>query len=202
MPQKTTALLSKREQLIHTALELFSRRGFHATGIDLIAKQSGITKRTLYAHFGSKDELVIATLRHLDEQLRSYFLKHINSASADPKQRLLSVFDAAGYWFSDDNFFGCTFINAIGEYAETNDTIRQVCAEYKRLSRELIKGLCEQAGAPDPQKLADELSLILEGAIVTAQVSPQLNAADIAKRAATVLIEQALSKAGSSNSKA
>ncbi|EGG99528.1 Transcriptional regulator2C TetR family [gamma proteobacterium IMCC2047] len=193
MPQ--TPPPSKREQLIHTALTLFSRYGFHATGIDLIAKESGVTKRTLYAHFGSKDELVVATLRHLDEQLRSYFLKHTNSTCEDPKQRLLSVFDAAGFWFSEDNFFGCTFINAIGEYAESNDSIRQVCSEYKRLSREWIKGLCEQAGAPNPQQLSDELSLILEGAIVTAQVSPQLDAAAIAKRAATALVEQALKDA-------
>lgn len=193
MPQ--TPPPSKREQLIHTALTLFSRYGFHATGIDLIAKESGVTKRTLYAHFGSKDELVVATLRHLDEQLRSYFLKHTNSTCEDPKQRLLSVFDAAGFWFSEDNFFGCTFINAIGEYAESNDSIRQVCSEYKRLSREWIKDLCEQAGAPNPQQLSDELSLILEGAIVTAQVSPQLDAAAIAKRAATALVEQALKNA-------
>lgn len=186
--------LSKREQLIHTALELFSRHGFHATGIDLIAKRSGVTKRTLYAHFGSKDELVVATLRHLDEQLRSYFLKHINSTSTNPKERLLAIFDAAGYWFSEDNFFGCTFISAIGEYAEGNETIRQVCAEYKRLGREFIKGLCDQAAVRNPQQLAEELSLLLEGAIVTAQVSPQLEAANIAKRAATILVEQALSK--------
>lgn len=192
MPQTQPALPSKREQLIHTALALFSRHGFHATGIDLIAKESGVTKRTLYAHFGSKNELVVATLRQLDNELRSYFSKHMNNASPDPKQRLLSVFDAAGYWFSEDNFFGCTFINAIGEYAESNENIRQVCEEYKRLGRELIKELCEQAGAPQPQKLADELSLILEGAIVTAQVSPQLDAAGIAKRVATTLIEQAL----------
>lgn len=197
MPQTQPAPASKREQLIHTALALFSQYGFHATGIDLIAKQSGVTKRTLYAHFGSKDELVVATLRLLDEQLRSYFLKHINNTSADPKQRLLSVFDAAGYWFAEDNFFGCTFINAIGEYAESNDSVRRVCAEYKRLGREFIKELCEQAGVAEPQKLADELALILEGAIVTAQVSPQLDAAGIAKRVATTLVEQALAKRSS-----
>jgi len=196
MGQKNTPSRSKREQLIHTALELFSRHGFHATGIDLIAKQSGVTKRTLYAHFGSKDELVVATLRHLDEQLRSYFLKHINNTSGNPKQRLLAVFDAAGYWFSEDNFFGCTFINAIGEYAEENETIRQVCTEYKRLGREFIKGLCDQAAVRNPQQLAEELSLLLEGAIVTAQVSPQLEAANIAKRAATILVDQALIKQG------
>lgn len=183
---------SKRDQLIQTALELFIRKGFHATGIDLIAKQSGVTKKTLYSHFSSKDELIIATLRHLDAELRSYFLKHINSASNDPRQRLLSVFDAAGYWFSEENFFGCTFINAIGEYAEENNSIRQVCAEYKRLGREFVKGLCDQAGAPDPARLAEELSILLEGAIVTAQVSPQVEAAKIAKRAAEVLINHAL----------
>lgn len=186
--------LSKRDQLIHTALELFNQHGFHATGIDLIAKKSGVTKKTLYSHFSSKDDLIVATLRELDVQSRSYFLKHVNEAGNDPRRRLLAIFDAAACWFREQNFFGCTFINAIGEYAEGNLSIRQVCAEYKRLGREFIKGLCEQAGAPDPQALADELSILLEGAIVTAQVSPQVDAASIAKRAASVLLEHALER--------
>ncbi|MEH6358242.1 MAG: TetR/AcrR family transcriptional regulator [Pseudomonadales bacterium] len=186
--------LSKRDQLIHTSLELFSRHGFHATGIDLIARESGVTKRTLYAHFGSKDELIVATLHHLDEQLSRYFETHINKAGSNPKQRLLAIFDTAGYWFSENNFFGCTFINATAEYAQENESIRKVCSEYKRMGREFIKGLCEEVGVRKPQELADELSILLEGAIVTAQLSPQLEAANIAKRAAVILLEQALTK--------
>lgn len=194
MHQTHPVSLSKRDQLIHTALALFSRCGFHATGIELIAKEAGVSKRTLYAHFASKDALIVAALRHLDEQLRKRFAKHINNAGPDPKRRLLSIFDAAGVWFSEENFFGCTFINVMGEFAESNEQIHRLCREYKHQGRVLLKSLCEQAGASRPEQLAEELSLLLEGAIVTAQVSPQLDAAGIAKRAATLLIEQALLK--------
>ena len=183
---------SKREQLIHTGAMLFAKNGFHATGVDTIAEQAGVTKKTLYAHFRSKDELVLAVLHHYDGLFRNEFMRRVEAAGRSPKARLLRVFDVAEHWFGQNNFYGCMFINAIGEYSESDTPIRQVCKEYKRLVKGYIQELCEQAGAPNPQKLAEELALLFEGATVTAQISQSPKTAQIAKRAAKALIDRAI----------
>jgi len=90
---------SKREQLIKTALELFAKNGIHATGIDTIVEHSGVTKKTLYAHFRSKEELVLAVLRQYDELARNEFMRQVESGGKTPRARLLAVFDFAERWF-------------------------------------------------------------------------------------------------------
>ena len=188
--------LSKRDQLIQTALELFAKNGIHATGVDSIVEQSGVTKKTLYAHFHSKEELVMAALRHYDGLARNEFIRRVENGGKTPRARLLAVFDVAQQWFNQNNFYGCLFINTIGEYSGNDTPIRQICKEYKKLVKGYIHSLCEQAGAKDPQGLAEELALLLEGATVTAQVSQNPKTAKIAKRAANVLIDKAIPKVG------
>jgi AcrR family transcriptional regulator len=183
---------SKREQLIKTAVMLFAKNGIHATGIDAIVEHSGVTKKTLYAHFHSKEELVLAALRQYDGQFRKAFMRQVEAKANSPKARLLAVFDVAEHWFGQNNFYGCMFINSIGEYSEADTPIRQVCKEYKRLMKGYIRELCEQAGIAGAAKLTEEVALLLEGAIVTAQVSENPKAAQIAKRAAKVLIAKAI----------
>ncbi len=183
---------SKREQLLKTAVVLFAKNGIHATGIDAIVEHSGVTKKTLYAHFHSKEELVLGALRHYDGQFRNAFMRQVEAKPNSPKARLLGVFDVAEHWFGQNNFYGCMFINSIGEYSETDTPIRQVCKEYKRFMKGYIRELCDQARIVGAAKLADEIALLLEGAIVTAQVSENPKAAQIAKRAAKALIDKAL----------
>ena len=183
--------LSKRDQLIQTALELFAKNGIHATGVDSIVEQSGVTKKTLYAHFRSKEELVLAVLRQYDELARNDFMRRVESGGKTPRARLLAVFDFAERWFQQSNFYGCLFINTIGEYSDKGTPIRQICKEYKKLVKGYIRELCEQAGASDPQGLAEELAMLLEGSSFTAQVSQNPKTAKIAKRAAKVLIDKA-----------
>ncbi len=183
---------SKREQLIKASLELFAQNGIHSTGVDTIVKHAGVTKKTLYAHFRSKEELVLAVLRHYDGLARNDFMRRVEAVAKEPKARLLAVFDVAERWFEQNNFYGCLFINAIGEYSENDTPIRQVCKEYKRMMRGYIRELCQDAGVKDDEKLAEEIALLVEGAIVTAQVSQHSNSAQIAKRAAKVLIKKAL----------
>ena len=182
----------KREQLLKTALELFAKNGIHATGIDAIVERSGVTKKTLYAHFRSKEELVLAVLRQYDGLARNEFMRRVESYGKTPKTRLLAIFDFAERWFQQSNFYGCLFINTIGEYSGTDTPIRQICKEYKKLVKGYIRELCEQAGASDPKGLAEELALLLEGATVTAQVSQNHNTANIAKRAARALIDKGM----------
>ena len=190
--KKNTNSLSKRERLIKTALELFDKDGIHATGVDTIAEQSGVTKKTLYAHFRSKEELVLAVLRHFDGLARNEFMRQVESGGKTPRANLLTIFDFAQRWFQQNNFYGCLFINAVGEYSDDDTPIRQICKEYKKLVKDYIQHLCQQAGASQPQKLAEELALLLEGATVTAQVSQNPKTAQIAKRAAMTLIDKAI----------
>ena len=119
-------------------------------------------------------------------------MRRVESGGKTPRARLLAIFDFAQRWFQDNNFYGCLFINAIGEYSDDETPIRQICKEYKKLVKNYIQHLCEQAGAPNPQLLAEELALLLEGATVTAQVSQNPKTAQIAKRAAKALIEKAI----------
>ncbi len=188
--------LSKREELIQAALELFRKNGVHATGIDAIVEQSGVTKKTLYAHFRSKEELVLAVLRQYDGMARNELMRRVENGGKTPKARLLAIFDFAERWFQQSNFYGCLFINTIGEYSDDDTPIRKICQDYKKLVKDYIFSLCEQTGSSNPQELAEELALLLEGATVTAQVSQNPRIANIAKRAAKVLIEKAIPKAG------
>lgn len=192
---------SSRNTIIQTATTLFSQHGFHATGVDLIIKQAKISKKTLYTYFRSKDELIIAVLQHYDSMFRNSFMKQVEKRATHPQDKLLAVFDAAHALFIEDNFFGCLFIKAIGEYSDAGLPLRQVSKNFKHQIRAYIKELCDQAGAKHADELADELALLLEGAIVTAQVSNKTGAARIAKSAATKIINANFENKNSNNLK-
>ena len=134
----------------------------------------------------------MAVLRHYDGLARNEFMRRVESGGRTPRARLLAIFDTAQYWFQQNNFYGCLFINTIGEYSNHDTPIRQICKEYKKLMRGYIRELCEKAGAQHPQELAEELAMLLEGATVTAQVSQNPKSAHIAKRVAKALIHKAI----------
>jgi len=182
----------RREHLIDTAIGLFCRYGYHATGIDRILSEAGVSKKTLYTHFRSKDELIMAALRKYDGLFRNEFMRQVDHLGKSPEDKLLAIFDAAGSWFTQKQFFGCMYINVIGEYSEEDSPIREISKQFKRSMRDYIMELCKQAGAEEPDALADQLALILEGAIVTAQVSQKSDSARTAKRIASQLLRQNL----------
>ena len=188
----------KRDQLVETALELFSQHGYHATGIDKVLEAAGVAKMTMYKHFRSKEELILAALRLRDERWRNRFMRGVEKRAKDPRERLLAMFDQLGEWFADEGFCGCMFINASAEYADHEDPIHAASAEHKRLVEKYVRELAKQAGAPEPGGpgvLATQLCLLMEGAVVLTQVCPDDAkgcAAASAKCAAGVLIDHAL----------
>ncbi len=183
----------KREKLIETARQLFYQYGFHAVGIDLILKKSGVAKKTLYNHFYSKDDLILAVLRRNDEHFRNHFVRSLENRGFSAKEKLLSIFDTTEEWFTSSQFHGCIFINAIAEYSDRSVPIHTVCKEYKRTIRDCIAGLAREANASDPNELADQLSLLLEGATVTEQVGAIRKSAERAREIAIILINRACS---------
>ena len=183
---------SRRDHLVQTAIGLFCEHGFHATGIDMILDRAGVSKKTMYEHFRTKDELILAALRQYDSQFRNFFMREVEKAGATPQEKLLAIFDVAHAWFTQTNFFGCTFINAVGEYSEKDSPICAVSREFKTMMRNYIEKLAVEAGAANANELASELSLLLEGAIVTAQVSHDLKAAYTAQKIAGIVLDRYL----------
>ncbi|MGQ9427021.1 TetR/AcrR family transcriptional regulator [Gilvimarinus sp. F26214L] len=187
-----TAKVSKRDQLIDTASRLFAAQGYRGTGIDQIAEEATVTKKTMYHHFGSKDELILAVLENYQGQYLAGFREQIEARTEDPRERLLGIFDVAGQWFAERDFRGCMVINAVAECATADARARQLSRQFKATERGYIEHLARKAGVPDPAALADALALLLEGAIVTAQISGQNESAQIARRSAECLLDCAL----------
>ncbi|HAD26267.1 MAG TPA: TetR family transcriptional regulator [Alphaproteobacteria bacterium] len=182
---------SKRDQLIKTALELFYRDGFKATGIDKILAEAGVAKMTLYKHFPSKEALICAVLRRRDEEFRDWAMKYVETHAATPRERLLALFDAHYNWFSERNFRGCLFLNAAAEFAGNTESITAIALEHKKLLHGYIRGLASATGAHNPDELADWLLLLLDGAISGAQLTMTADWAMHAKGAAARLIDSA-----------
>ncbi len=183
---------SRRDHLVDTALRLFARHGFHATGIDTILAEAGVAKMTLYHHFKSKQELILAALRRRDERFRNELMKRVEQRATHPAQRLLVLFDVLEEFCARDDFTGCTFINASAEYAEPDCPIHAAALEHKRLVWDYVRGLARSAGARAPDALAQELCLLMDGVAVGTQMRRQAQAAESARRAAEVLVERAL----------
>lgn len=185
---------SRCEHLVESAAELFYRDGFNATGIDKILRDAGVAKMTLYRHFCSKDDLILAALRRKDERFRNWLVRTVEGSANDPRQRLLAVFDALEQWFSAPDFHGCMFINAAAEFGDLADPVHAAAAEHKRLVRNYLETLAVAAGAKKPRQLAQQINLLVDGAVVTAHVSGDPSVAKTARAAAEVLIEAALGR--------
>ncbi len=186
---------AKRDHLIDTALELFNRDGYRATGIDRILAESGVAKMTLYNHFGSKDELILAALKLRDARWRDWFRNALERRAESPRGRLLAAFDALEEWFARPDFQGCMFIKAAAEYCDCDDPIHVAAAEHPRLILADLRDLAAAGGAKRPARLAREILLLILGAIVATQVNGPVDAAKASKKAAEVLIAAALGPA-------
>lgn len=186
--------VSKRDQLVETALDLFYKQGFNATGIDKILAEAGVAKMTLYKHFKSKEELIQAVLRLRDERFREWLMGYVEQHADTPRDRLMALFDAHDEWFSNKGFRGCLFLNASAEFSRIAEPVAALASEHKRMIHAYVRGLASAAEARNPDHLADWLILLLDGAIGCAQVSANPGWASTAKQAAEILIDTALQK--------
>ncbi len=188
--------LNLQEKILQAASELFYSQGIRATGVDAIAKAANTTKMSLYKYFPSKDVLVIAFLRKRDEDFRIWFVDQVNGRAETPKGRLLAIFDVIGEWMAIPEFRGCAFINAAAEFPLEGNPVHRVSAEFYEHFRSYIADLAGQCGSGSAESLALQLSLLIEGAIVSEQMKRHSNAAEHAKQAALVLIEASLAGIG------
>jgi AcrR family transcriptional regulator len=179
---------SKREELIEKALISFYRNGFHATGMDMIVEESGISKTSIYNHFKTKEDLILAVLRLRDEKFRNWLYRRMEALAPDPKGRLLAMFDALGEWFGEADFKGCMFVKASSEYQNPEHPIHKQSAEHKRIIEGYLYSLASEAGFENPLMVARQLMLLKEGATVTAQLRPDEDAALEARETAEIIM--------------
>lgn len=183
---------SKRDELIEKALDVFYHNGFHATGMDMLATETGISKTSMYKHFRTKEDLILATLHLRDEKFCQWLFRRMEELGSTPRGQLIAMFDALKEWFSQDKYRGCMFIKASAEYQDVSDPIHTLSADHKRLLFRRVNNLAGKAGASDPAALARSLLILKEGAIVTAHLKSTENPAMDAKAAAKILLAAAL----------
>ena len=181
--------LSKRDQLLETAWRLFYRDGYHATGIDRILADAGVAKMTLYKHFRSKEDLILAVLEKRSGLFQASFSRFLQAKRGTPEQQLLGVFDWLVKWIKSKEFRGCFFQKAMAEYQSLNDPIHQAALAHKAAFHAEIGRLVKEAGLANPKKLSDQLALLVEGAIVSAHATGSPAAAMQARDAARSLIK-------------
>ena len=178
----------KKDQLVDTALRLFCRSGFRATGIDTILAEAEVAKMTLYNNFGSKEALILAALEKRDEEHIAWLTAETEARAATPEDGLLALFDALDAWFARKDFHGCPFLKASGEFDDHDDPVHRAALAHKGHLLALIRELAEAAGAPDPARIAGEIYLLVEGATVVAQLTGDRSTAARAKQAAEALL--------------
>jgi len=157
-----------RDRIISTARDLFRKHGIRGVGVDAIAEAADTNKMTLYRHFGSKDDLIIACLRDVAREVDEIWERFEREYADDPLGELNAWVRVGAECVLDDGR-GCDLANAAVELAETNHPARHVIEEFKREQRNRLADLCRKAGIAKADLLADTLSLLLEGARVSRQ---------------------------------
>lgn len=186
-PHRARSTPPAADRILAAASELFYERGIRATGVNTIADRAAVTKVTLYAHFGSKDGLVVAHLRARDRRWWAEldgFLAGCGTAA----ERLRAMFDAYRSWVLAGAFRGCGFVNAATELNDPDHPGHAIIRDHKDGIRRRLEGIAVDAGCPEPGEAAEEWFLLLEGATVTASLRHETEPLLRARRAALRLL--------------
>jgi AcrR family transcriptional regulator len=171
------------ERILETADRLFYLRGIRAVGVDTIAAEIGISKRTLYNHFPSKDELIAAYLERR--------FTRAPASDKPPVEQILGTFDRLERGFASKGFRGCPFVNAVAELGPEDQSVRKIAVAFKESRRVWFRDLLRQLGVADPEGLATQLTLLVDGSIAQNLVRNDRSMARAAKDAARVLLANA-----------
>lgn len=185
-PRRRPAL----ERAVRTANRLFYEQGIQAVGVDQIAAEADISKATLYAHFRTKDDLVVNYLRDRSSEWQAFVADELPRRGADPTDRILAIFDLLGEWFVLPGYRGCPFVNAEAEYGPEHAT-HQVTLEHRAWVRGLFTGLLGEAGGRSDAGIelaALQLGLLYDGAMVSQQADPSRPWARAARGAAALIV--------------
>ncbi|MBN3933230.1 TetR/AcrR family transcriptional regulator [Streptomyces verrucosisporus] len=178
-------------KILQTASRLFYEQGIRAVGVEAIVAEAGVTKKTLYDCFGSKEELIVAYLRARDGLWRSTLVKHVNGHDGSPAEKVLATFGALREWIRERNSRGCAFLNASVELPEGHPG-RAVARDQKAWLLSYLEGLAAEARADDPAGLAAQVLILHEGACVADSMGSLDRAIDRAEHMAALLIEESV----------
>src|SRR4051794_33189974 len=177
-----------KDRILQTADRLFYLQGIRAIGVDTIAAEIGISKRTLYNHFPSKDALIAAYLARRFVQPRP--------SEKPPVEQILGTFDSLEWRFSAKDFRGCPFVNAVAELGSEDQSVRRIAIAFKESRRLWFRDLLMQIGVGNAEALATQLAVLVDGCIAQDLVRNDPAMARAAKEAATVLLGHAGVKVG------
>jgi AcrR family transcriptional regulator len=178
-----------RERLLATAYELFSRRGIRDVGVDEVIARAGVAKATLYRHFRTKDELVLAFLERRETLwTREWVEQQARRRANTPEGQLLAIFDLFDEWFHRDDFEACSFINVLLEMGPEHPAGGESIRHLENI-RAVVRGLAEEAGLRDPDSFARSWHILMKGSIISA-AEGDANAARRAQSIARLVIEQ------------
>lgn len=180
-----------RQRILETADRLFYREGIRAVGVDRIIAEAEVAKMSLYKHFASKDDLVLAVLKYREEKILEYFGAAIERHRKRTKDKLRAFFAALRDWFENPGFRGCAFQNAAVELADPKHPGSDFVKGHKRRFQEFLAGLVEESLGKSAAKVAPVVGLLVEGAIVTAVIQCSPDAVDVARDAAMKLMAEA-----------
>lgn len=186
-----TSTTNTREKILATAEQLIYQNGIQATGMDLLVKTSGVARKSIYRYFATKDDVAAAALNARDVRWMDWFRTESDKADT-PQARILKMFDVLKGWFESDGFRGCAFINTAGEIGDPQDPIRLIARLHKQKLLDYMLELCEQLGIADPQVLAKQLLILIDGAITVARVMGDYSTAESARAVAQSMLEQRL----------
>lgn len=188
---RTRETSEARLRILETADRLFYAEGVRAVGIDRIIAEAEVAKMSLYKHFPSKDDLILAVLQYREGKVLEFFGAAIERHGKRTKDKLRAFFAALKDWFESPGFRGCAFQNAAVELADPTHAGTLFVKEHKRRFQAFLAGLVEEAVGKGPAKVAPAVGLLVEGAIVTAVIQGSPAAVDVARDAALKLVAEA-----------
>lgn len=178
-----------RERILDTAYELFSRRAIRDVGVDEVIERAGVAKATLYRHFPSKDDLVIAFLERREERWTVAWVEaEARRRGSTPEEQLLAIFELFDEWFHRDDFEACSFINVLLEMRPEHP-VGQASVRHLASIRSVVGRLAEEAALRDPESFAHSWHILMKGSIVSA-AEGDAEAGQRAQSMARLLIEQ------------
>jgi AcrR family transcriptional regulator len=164
-----------RERILDAAYKLFSKRGIRAVGTEEVLAKAGVAKSTLYRHFPSKEELVLAFLQRREQRwTREFVLAEARRRGSTPRERLLAIFDVFDQWFHRDDFEGCSFINVLLEMGDLDSPLGKASAAHLEYIRSVVGKLAEEAGVQDSEAFAHSWHILMKGSIVAAGEGDEL----------------------------
>ena len=182
--------------MLDVAWKLFTRKGIRATGVDLVAAEAGVAPTTLYRAFSSKDDLVGAFVEQAHDEFRRLYDAALAAGGADPREQILALFDQVYGQVSSEQFRGCPLSRTLAEFPDAEVPGHRNAVAAKAWIREGIGQLTRKLDVEDPDLLADDLTLVLEGLYASGQSLGPTGPAKQARRLAEVILANAAPRPG------